>query len=198
MAMNRALHNPDLPTPATPSRIEWILVANAARARLLEQRPGQPLRLLRHFEHPESRLHAQDLADDQTGRRASDRGYGAMALAARSDPHRKQAERFALELADHLEQAAQHGELDQLLVFAAPPFLSLMRRHCGPTTRRHVAGMFNVDLSGVGTAELAPRIAHERAERVAEPPLPPAAQATGAPGTQAFAAGGTQPSGTGD
>lgn len=163
--MNRTFHSPEPHTPDTALHDEWILVANAARARLLLQRNGCPLRLIQHFEHPQSRLHAQDLADDQTGRRASDRGHGAMALAARSDPHRKQAERFAQELARHLEQAALHGQLGRLLVFAAPPFLSLLRRHCGPATRRQLGGMFNVDLSGVDTAQLAQRLVHERAQR---------------------------------
>lgn len=144
---------------------DWILVANAARARLLQQRPGLPLLLLQHFEHPQSRLHAGALADDQQGRRASDQGFGAVALTARSDPHRKQAEQFAQELSHFIEQAAQHGEFRSLKVFAAPRFLSLLRRQCGRNASRRISGMFNVDLSGVDTEGLAQRVAREVAQR---------------------------------
>lgn len=144
---------------------DWILVANAARARLLQQRTGDALQTLRHFEHPQSRLHAADLADDQQGRQASSRGHGAMAFAARSDPHRKAAEQFAQELAAFVEQAARAGQFRRIRMFAAPPFLSLLRRHCGRATQRHLGGMFNVDLSGVDTAVLAQRIAREVVQR---------------------------------
>ncbi len=147
------------------SKADWVLVANAARARLLLQRTGHALQTLRHFEHPQSRLLATDLADDQQGRQASSRGYGAMAFAARQDPHRKAAVQFAQELAAFVEQAARERQFRQIRVFAAPPFLSLLRRHCGRATQRHLGGMFNVDLSGVDTAVLAQRIAREVTQR---------------------------------
>ena len=62
-------------------------------------------------------------------------------------------------------QAARERQFRQIRVFAAPPFLSLLRRHCGRATQRYLGGMFNVDLSGVDTAVLAQRIAREVMQR---------------------------------
>lgn len=156
-------------------KTDWILVANASRARLLQHDAGMPLVMLQHFDHPQSRLHAADLAPDQMGRRAADRAHGAVAMTARNDPHRRQAELFAQELTTFIEQAARERRFHRLNVFAAPPFLSLLRRHCGPATQRLLGGMFNVDLSAVDTAALGPRIARELAQRrpLRVPPAPP-------------------------
>ena len=46
---------------------EWILIANATRARLLEREPGCPLVVIESFDHPLSRSKTSDLADDRAG-----------------------------------------------------------------------------------------------------------------------------------
>lgn len=142
----------------------WILIANASRARLLvQQEEGGNVAVLRSFEHPASRLHSSELGDDERGRQASDRGFGATAFEPRVDAQRKEHLRFAGELADFLEAGAQHGECGSVHVFASSPFLGELKALLGDATRRLMAGTHDVDLSAVGPAEIGKRIAQELA-----------------------------------
>lgn len=141
----------------------WILIANAARARLMQQEePGGPLAQLQSFEHPASRLRTSELADDQAGRQGADRSFGAAAFQPRTDAHEKEEERFATELAAELERGAAASRCDAITVFAPPRFLGSLRAAFGEATRQRLAATYDVDLTTVGAAELARRIAHER------------------------------------
>jgi len=137
----------------------WILIANAARARLLQQaRPGDPPTLLRSFEHPDSRLHTGALGDDEAGRERSDRGPRATVLQPRMDAHHKEHLQFARELAAALEDGAARGKCASIAVFAASPFLGALKQELGAGTRRLLAATHDLDLTHVGQAELDHRI----------------------------------------
>lgn len=142
---------------------DWILIANASRARLLEQQAHGAYSLLRSFEHPASRLHSSELGEDKRGRENVDGAFGAAAYEPRVDWQRKEHLRFAIELADFLETGAQHGQCGSVRVFAASPFLGELKARLGEATRRVLAGTHDVDLSAVGVAELGRRIQQELA-----------------------------------
>lgn len=137
---------------------DWILVANAAQARLFEQEPGSPMTVLQTFHHPASRLHSSELGDQERGRQKTDNRAGAVAFQARVEPQRKEHLRFAGELADFLEQGAQAGRCRHLHVFAASPFLGELRAQFGNATQRVLAGSHDLDLSPVGLAEMEARV----------------------------------------
>lgn len=141
----------------------WILIANAARARLMKQdEEGGPLVLVQSFEHAASRLHTSQLGDDAAGRQGADRSFGAAAFQPRTDAHEKEELRFATALADELERGAAAGRCEAITVFAPPRFLGSLRGAFGDATRQHLDATYDVDLTAVGTAELARRIAHEK------------------------------------
>lgn len=142
---------------------EWILVANASRARLLHRAGSEPARVVANFEHPASRLHAHVLSDDLSGRAQSDQGDGARAMTPRMDAQHKEHLRFAHELARHLDEGARQNGYDALVLFSSPPFLGLLREALGEASRRRLVAGVPVDLTHVGEAELERRIAEERA-----------------------------------
>lgn len=137
---------------------DWILIANASRAQLLQQEPGRQPRALHSFEHPASRLHSSQLGTGERGREGSDRSFGAAAYTPRLDAQRKEHLRFARELAEYLEAAAQQDQYGSVRVFAASPFLGELKAQLGAATLRLLAGSHDVDLSAVGPAELGRRI----------------------------------------
>jgi protein required for attachment to host cells len=141
----------------------WILIANATRARLLEQRPDEPLKELRTFEHAAGRSKISELADDRLGSERNDRVYGAAAYQPRMDAKHKEHRRFAHELAEYLERQAQLGAFRKLDVLASNPFLGELKAQWGDTTARLVASTHDVDLTMVGKAEIGRRIAAELA-----------------------------------
>lgn len=139
----------------------WILVANAARARLL-QRPGVGrLSVLQSFQHPENRERSTRLGRDAAGREMTDRAFGGAAYQPRLDAQHKQQREFARDLAAHLERGARDGECETLSIFAPSPFLGQLKHELGDAARRVLVGTYDVDLSSVGIAEMDDRIRHE-------------------------------------
>lgn len=116
---------------------DWTLIANATRARLLQQERGAPMVILESFIHP--------------------RGRGK--LDAREDVHTE----FARELAHLLEQEAKLDHFRSLTIFASGPFLGEICDELGSATQTRMIGTHELDLTGFGPSELEERIAHELA-----------------------------------
>lgn len=142
---------------------DWTLIANATQARLLQKEPGCPMVVLHAFHHPDGRLKTSELGDGKAGRDTSSTGYGGAALQPHTDAHRKEHQKFAQELAQYIEHAAQQGGFHKLELFASNPFLGELKEHLGNATRRMLAATHAVDLTAVGLAEIEQRIAHEHA-----------------------------------
>lgn len=142
---------------------DWILIANASRARVLQREGVQPSTVLHTFEHVASRLHSSELGTDERGRQASDRAYGGNAFASRVEPQRKEHLHFASELADFLEAGAKQGQCAHVHVFAASPFLGEIKAQLGSATQRVLAGCHDLDLSAVPTDAIDARIAQATA-----------------------------------
>ena len=116
---------------------DWTLIANATRARLLQQERGAPMVILESFVHP--------------------RGRGK--LDAVGDEHIE----FARELAHLLEQEAQLDHFRSLTIFASSGFLGEIRDELGKATQCRLQGTHELDLTHLGLSELEERIAHELA-----------------------------------
>ena len=122
-----------------------ILVADASRARLCSWNPTQSkLQILEEFAHPESRLHSRDLVSDRPGRTQAGPGGGRAAMDQRSDAHKREAERFATELAARLQrEIGKSGPMTRLAVVAPPAFLGHLRnkfsRQCTDALRETAA-----------------------------------------------------------
>ena len=142
---------------------EWILIANASRARLLQKEAGCPLVVINSFDHPQSRSMASELGDDRAGQEKADRSFGGVADQPRLDPKDKEHLRFARELADYLEAQSQQGRFQSLAIFASSPFLGELKAQLGTGTARLLAATHDLDLTSVGLVELDQRVAHESA-----------------------------------
>jgi protein required for attachment to host cells len=107
----------------------WLLVANRSRARLFEvPRDGAEPVEVADFVHPAGRAHERDLVTEGQGR-FHGRGEREQAHSAMPnvDVSRAEAERFAEQLRDHLEQARTHERFGKLWLMAAPQFLGILR-----------------------------------------------------------------------
>lgn len=142
---------------------DWILIANASHARLLERRLGEPLALTRTFEHPQSRRKASELGVARAGHESGANSFSGTAYYPRVDAREKEQIRFARELTDYLEQEARRNTFRSVSLFASSPFLGELKRELGDATARLLAGAHDLDLTRVGMAELGSRIAAEAA-----------------------------------
>ena len=114
----------------------WILIANSVHARLLQQEDGGPVLVLRNFTHAQSRSKVSELVHDRAGHESTDRSYGGTSYQPRTDPKKKEHERFTRELADDLERHAQKGAFETLVIFASSPFLGELKAELGSATIR--------------------------------------------------------------
>lgn len=138
----------------------WILVANATEARILQHEPGSALVVLQAFHHPAGRLRSSTLGDDKAGRELSGRGFGGAAFEPRLDAQTKEHLQFARELADALEEGARQGSYGALAIHASSPFLGELKQALGEATCRLLTGTQDVDLTSFGVQEIEQRLQH--------------------------------------
>ncbi|MDJ0522729.1 MAG: host attachment protein [Planctomycetota bacterium] len=122
----------------------WIVVAESSRARILRTDSAhEPLKEIETLDHPEARMHEQELTSDVSGRRFATAGPKRHGM---SDPVRwkdEHAGRFAREVGRHLEQARTKQAFDRLILAAPPKFLGLLRDELAPGTEAVVAHEFD-------------------------------------------------------
>jgi protein required for attachment to host cells len=110
--------------------ITWILVANAAEAKLLTSenlRIVGELKLLRELTHPNSRKKAADLMSDKPGHYKTDGGMrGAY---SKNDPKEVEAEHFAIHLAHELKAGWDQNQYKHLVIVTPAHFYGLLGKH---------------------------------------------------------------------
>ena len=110
----------------------WIVVANAARARVLEESDEVPAtgRARRaafvhvaDLVHPASRQKGVELGDDRAGHvEGTGHGLGSASYLPRTDPREREHDRFAREVARVLDHGIAEGRCAGLILVAANPF----------------------------------------------------------------------------
>lgn len=137
--------------------LDWVLVANAARARCFERNDhNHALRELASFVHPQSRQKGSALADDRGG--LVHKGVASTQFQPHTDVHEKEHEAFARELAHHLDDAVLAHRCSGLVLFASSSFLGELRSHLGPSTVPRVKAGIALDLTSYSGAELEQRV----------------------------------------
>lgn len=132
----------------------WILVANATHARCyVRDNAHAPLQLRKQFEHPESRARVADLAAAGLGH-----GLGAATYAPRLDPKDKEQERFACELAQHLNAAVAAHECAAVVLVASNPFLGAIKNHLDKQTTQALSATLASDLTAYEGRDLKERL----------------------------------------
>lgn len=137
----------------------WMLVANAARARVLELTAvaGQ-YRHVADLVHPQSRQKGVDLADDRSGHVGGGDGPGGAAYAPRTDPRERERDHFAQQIAQLLDAGVAAGECAGLTLVASNPFLGEVKKHLGAQALKVLLRTVPHDLSLVADADLAARL----------------------------------------
>ena len=123
----------------------WILLADAASARLYAsgERPGD-WTLLRELQHPESRRRPSELLSDKPGRVKQSTGSRA-AMEPHTPRKKVEAERFAREIAQALDESVVSGACERLVLVAPPAFLGVLRDKLPPRVAARVTDVIEKD-----------------------------------------------------
>ena len=131
----------------------WVLVADANRARYFEtDSPTGDLRETTDMVHPESRLHERAIRTDKPGRAFDRSGQGRHALSERESIREQSAIAFAIEIADHLDNARTKHSFDRLIVVAPPKFLGELRERLDDNVRDLITLELDKDLAHIEKA----------------------------------------------
>lgn len=124
----------------------WILVADAARARLFRaEGPRGPLTEETDFVNPAERLPEHELGSDEPGR-VQGRGGKQHAYGTVEGPRAHEVARFADQLAKHLRAGREQGQFRRLYLVAAPHFLGVLRHELDEQTAALVVESYDKDL----------------------------------------------------
>ncbi len=137
----------------------WVLIADGARARLLENDgPGRGLHAVEGYVFSSDHAATHDLVSDREGRTHSSVGPGRSAVAAHSDPHRELKAKFAVHLADVLASSLEKRAFDRLVIVASPVTLGDLRAAIAGDVRARIVGEIAQDLTKTPNAEVGEHI----------------------------------------
>lgn len=132
----------------------WILVANAAQAKLYaNQGPNKGVELVGEYAHPESREKGSDLVSDRPGR-VQGHGNGHGSYIPHMDPKQNAADHFARKLAHLLEEGRAKGLYERLILTASAPFHGQLKQHLSSGVSKLVTGSVDRDYTNASEREL--------------------------------------------
>jgi protein required for attachment to host cells len=138
----------------------WLVVANAARARVLEEtdRDGVYTHVA-DLVHPQSRLKGEQLGGDRPGHvEGVGHGLGSAAYQPRTDPREREHDRFAREVAQAVNDGVAQGRCAGVSLVASDPFLGLLKSHLDTQARKALLRTVACDYTALRDDELAPRL----------------------------------------
>ena len=137
----------------------WILVSDACRARLFEDRGLRTgLVELEGFTCPGGREHVKDRVSDRSGLKPGG-GQGVRAGASQEvDPKEAEARGFARFLADSLKKKHNEQAFKELVIAAPPHFLGLLRGALDEGVSKCVVDSFDKDYTTLDVQELTKRV----------------------------------------
>lgn len=106
----------------------WILIADAAHARVLEaDGVGKPLSRVPDFVLTSPTPAGRELTSERRPRTHDSTGDARHAIEPRTDPRREMKRAFALAVAEKLEAAITAGAFERLVIAAPPVMLGDLR-----------------------------------------------------------------------
>jgi protein required for attachment to host cells len=149
----------------TTIRRNWLVVANAARARVLEEadRPGAYVHVA-DLVHPQSRQRGTEIEAGRGGDRPghaerSGHGRGSASYLPRADPRAREHDRFAREVAAVLDDGVAAGRCAGLVLVASDPFRGQLKAHLGREATKALLRTVAHDYTMLTDDELARRLA---------------------------------------
>lgn len=139
----------------------WLVVANASRARVLEEADGGKGYVhVADLVHPQSRQKGGELDFDRPGHVTSGaHGAGSAEYRPRVEPHQREVEHFAAELAGLLDAGIADGRCAGLVLVASNPFLGHLKARLGAQAGARVLRTVAHDYTTLSDADLAQRLA---------------------------------------
>lgn len=137
-----------------PNSTTWIVVANSSHAKIFRLVKFPKIEELTSMDHPESRLHNQDLEGRKPGRCFQSGGTTRHAYQSVTEPKEVEIEKFAKSLSDYICTAHEKREFSRLYLMASPSFLGLLRQRINSATQKSIVAEVSKDMTECTHAEI--------------------------------------------
>lgn len=138
----------------------WVLIADAARARVFETKgQGNGLTPVEDMSLEAELAPSRELGSDRPGRSFDSAGVGRHAMESPSDLHREQKRQFARRIADALQQRQAARSFDRLVVVAPAVTMGDLRAALPDQVKATVTAEVVADLTKTPVAELPAHLA---------------------------------------
>lgn len=140
----------------------WVVVANAARARILEAgvAPGDCVQRA-DLVHTQSRQKGVELRSERSGHIVGGpSGSGGAAYSPRTDVRDLEHERFAREVAQAINEGVAAGGCAGLILVASNPFLGRLKSHLSPQASKALLETLPSDCTSLSDGEIAQRLSN--------------------------------------
>ncbi len=108
---------------------QWVVVSDAARARLFSRSADQSLTLVDTLKHSESEAHEGDLRTGGKGAVHDSGGSGQHQADPQTTTSEKHADIFAKQVTERLKAELNNDAFQRLVIVADPSFLGRLRDH---------------------------------------------------------------------
>lgn len=136
----------------------WVVVADSGSARIFTaDSPIGAIIESETFAHSEVRVEERRLVSDRQGRTMTSTGR-RHAFSSEVGPKETETQAFAKLLADRLAGARAKGDLEHLVLVAAPEFLGKLRGALDEETRKRVEAELSLNLTTLTAAEIRKRL----------------------------------------
>jgi len=137
----------------------WVVVADGEHARILVPTEGGSGWVTeRSLDSATAHRRTADLVSDAPGRAFERAGPARHAVEPRSDPHRLAEQRFADVAAEIIDEAAEAGAFDRLVLIAPGRTLAELREQISVAARERLIGCLAKDLVKLSDSEIAPHL----------------------------------------
>ncbi len=131
----------------------WVVVADSSKARFFLA-DGSGLVEKDVFEHPEGRMHEQELTSDLPGKAFDSGGQGRHAMGSSVEPKKHEMIKFVKSIVDHLELARAKASLAKLYLIAPSAFLGELRAQLTSPLKKIVQGEIDKNLVALKAGEI--------------------------------------------
>jgi protein required for attachment to host cells len=137
----------------------WILIADAARARVFETRgKGTGLTAVEEMAMDAELAPSREIGTDRPGRTFNSVGSVRHAMESPSDPHREQKRQFARRIANAVEERQAAKSFDRLVVVAPAVTMGDLRAVLPDKVKAAVTAEVVADLTNTPVGELPARL----------------------------------------
>ncbi len=134
----------------------WILIANGARARVLEHKSNSTsLKAIKGMEFSDEALSISDIMADKAGRAFASVGASRSAMVQRTDPVAKREADFINLVADNLNKKYVNNGFDRLVIFAAHNAMGDLRKALSVELNNAIIAEIPKDLTKVPNNDIA-------------------------------------------